>query len=452
MDNLLALYLKEIGLVDLLAPHQEFWLAIQVQAAPRLKSIFSHASGSQKGLLLPRPAFRSLFIELETSWKRVCEDVRRLSYPSPNLGKLFQETQWLHESWELPDSYLYNYLKKGNWGADDLWGQVAEQAITVFVYLHSFPRPTAEKMAAFIYKHGHLPRMADFMDDLPIDKILVQEINAIEVRANEARKTLALSNLRLVVYTAKKYAGRGQFFSDLIQEGYFGLDRAIQKFDPARGYKLSTYAINWIRQAITRAISEQSRLIRIPTYQDDLYKKLQIITRALEQKLGREPNTWELALAGGYLDPEDTRAIQDHLKIGTPLDDNLRSRWNKAVRKLENFQSAFRDPTSIDEAPSGENLEYNPQDIIPDEKTISPETAAETKNRDEILHQLLGGLPSRERFILLCRTGLLDGNLYTLEEIGAILGITRERVRQIERKAIQKLRHSNNSAFLHPYV
>ena len=219
---------------------------------------------------------------------------------APRLEMIMDEAIELQSSRELPASYLHTYLKTGDWGINDRWNRAARLAVDLFIYLLVLPPEMIRNARERASNQGTFPPTKTFPDYLPEGSVLSNEIRAVESRAWEAHKKLSESNLKLVVFAAKKYTGRGLFLSDLIQEGYFGLYKAIQKFDPARGFKLSTYAMNWIRQAVTRAISDQSRLIRIPSYQEALFIKLKQISRQLEQKLGRKPNSWEMALAGGY--------------------------------------------------------------------------------------------------------------------------------------------------------
>ena len=452
MDDLIGLYLKEIGPINPLPPHQEFHLAIQIQSKPRIHSLAARVPNNISSGMQTRRLYKILYKEIEVSWERLCTDARRIGRRPPQLGMIIHEAAALQTSQELSDSYLHTYLKTGEWGINDRWNLVARFAVDLFIYLHVLPRVMIRRVAKYFSTRESLPPARTFLGYIPPGTPFNKEVSAVETRAWEAQLKLTESNLKLVVYAAKKYTGRGLFLSDLIQEGYFGLYKAVQKFDPARGFKLSTYAVNWIRQAVTRAISEQSRLIRIPSYQEDLFNKLKRISQQLEQKLGRLPNSWEMALAGGFLDPEDTRTIQDHLDTGAPLEARLLKRWEKSARAFEEFVNKFIDPTSIDIDFSRDDHDLNLKDTLPDEEAVSPEDAAEASNRDDILHKMLQQLSPREQLIIRLRMGLSDGKRYTLEEIGEILRITRERVRQIEVNALRKLRNSSDSANLRPYV
>lgn len=286
----------------------------------------------------------------------------------------------------------------------------------------------AQKMEAGSVAVEKIPllkeRLAETGDEQEKEEIQA-EIKALQLdvdRGSDAQKRLAEANLRLVVSIAKRYVGRGMLFLDLIQEGNLGLIKAVEKFDYRKGYKFSTYATWWIRQAITRAIADQARTIRIPVHMVETINKLIRVSRQLLQELGREPTPEEIA---------------EEMKM--------------PVERVREILKISQEPVSL-ETPIGEEEDSHLGDFIKDDNVPVPADAATFTLLKEQLEEVLGTLTEREQKVLTLRFGLEDGRARTLEEVGKEFNVTRERIRQIEAKALRKLRHPSRSRKLKDYL
>lgn len=286
----------------------------------------------------------------------------------------------------------------------------------------------AQKMEAGSVAVEKIPllkeRLAETGDEQEKEEIQA-EIKALQLdvdRGSDAKKRLAEANLRLVVSIAKRYVGRGMLFLDLIQEGNLGLIKAVEKFDYRKGYKFSTYATWWIRQAITRAIADQARTIRIPVHMVETINKLIRVSRQLLQELGREPTPEEIA---------------EEMKM--------------PVERVREISKISQEPVSL-ETPIGEEEDSHLGDFIKDDNVPVPADAATFTLLKEQLEEVLGTLTEREQKVLTLRFGLEDGRARTLEEVGKEFNVTRERIRQIEAKALRKLRHPSRSRKLKDYL
>ena len=286
----------------------------------------------------------------------------------------------------------------------------------------------AQKMEAGSVAVEKIPllkeRLAETGDEQEKEEIQA-EIKALQLdvdRGSDAKKRLAEANLRLVVSIAKRYVGRGMLFLDLIQEGNLGLIKAVEKFDYRKGYKFSTYATWWIRQAITRAIADQARTIRIPVHMVETINKLIRVSRQLLQELGREPTPEEIA-----------------------------AEMKMPVERVREILKISQEPVSL-ETPIGEEEDSHLGDFIKDDNVPVPADAATFTLLKEQLEEVLGTLTEREQKVLTLRFGLEDGRARTLEEVGKEFNVTRERIRQIEAKALRKLRHPSRSRKLKDYL
>ena len=280
--------------------------------------------------------------------------------------------------------------------------------------LHSERGSAEDPVRMYLKEIGRIPLLSSEEE--------IELAKRMEQGDEEAKKRLCEANLRLVVSIAKRYVGRGMLFLDLIQEGNLGLIKAVDKFDYRKGYKFSTYATWWIRQAITRSIADQARTIRIPVHMVETINKLIRVSRQLLQTYGREPTPEEIA-----------------------------AEMNISVEKVREIQKIAQEPVSL-ETPIGEEEDSHLGDFIPDDDVPAPAEAAAFSMLKEQLIEVLDTLTEREQKVLKLRFGLEDGRARTLEEVGKEFDVTRERIRQIEAKALRKLRHPSRSKKLKDYL
>jgi RNA polymerase primary sigma factor len=334
---------------------------------------------------------RNLYKQLKTKEKDLEKRLRRISKIDPTLEILTK------------DEYNDEILKK-----------IEENGISFgrFEILKAETLKLKEDIEHLKEKIGTVPAEFDHVMEI---------INEGRKEVNDTKQHIVQSNLRLVVSIAKKYTNRGLQFLDLIQEGNIGLMKAVDKFDYKKGYKFSTYATWWIRQAITRAIADQARTIRIPVHMIETINKLIRISRAMFQELGREPTPEEIAK-----------------KVGMPAD------------KVRKILRTSQEPISL-ETPVGDDDESHLGDFIEDKTVVSPENYVLRKALRQQLEEVLSTLSEREEQVLRYRFGLEDDTEYTLEQVGKKFGVTRERIRQIEAKALRKLRHPHRAKYLRPF-
>jgi RNA polymerase primary sigma factor len=442
VDDPVRMYLKEIGKVPLLTAEEEVNLAKSIElgeqalVSPALSVIHLYELGVEvkKRMALGRP---KEFVDEATrftdkSLRRTLgddESGKELKRLTNRLLKLRDPLKAEANSKEI--STEAKVLIDETVGLIDAAKRDAQRLafriLPQYAKIHG-PAEGAERL-------GELVMLGQEVRDVLVKNLnMLIESDADEQRAlrrladeliqkgDDARHNLTEANLRLVVSIAKKYIGRGMSFLDLIQEGNIGLIRAVEKFDYRKGYKFSTYATWWIRQAITRAIADQARTIRIPVHMVETINKLIRVSRGLLQELGREPTAEEIA-ERMLITPDKVREI---VKVS-------------------------QEPVSL-ETPIGEEEDSHLGDFIPDNQALAPSDAASHKLLKEQVESVLEGLTGRERRVLQLRFGLEDGRTRTLEEVGREFNVTRERIRQIEAKALRKLRHPSRSRKLKDYL
>jgi RNA polymerase primary sigma factor len=460
-DDPVRMYLKEIGQVTLLDGNREIWLSTQMAAERLLQELQDKLSVAQPGSDETKPPLPVEVVQLAyeyvaENWEKAQKLATKYKAEPLDFRALIDEVQSVTENWDVNGkSYVRNYLRQREWGRDEPWTVLAEHLFNSMQGLYLIPRLLQLQVRKHYREQSALPASELFQQWLYSDEDEVDEIprmfEDIEHRAEMAAEALTSANLRLVVSVAKRYMGRGINFLDLIQEGNIGLLRAVAKFDHTKGFKFSTYATWWIRQAISRAIADQARTIRIPVHMVETINRLMRVQRQLLQKLGAEPTAEQIALEMDFLTSEETEAIKLLRSKGVHLDPSLTRKLRRAAQKVRKIMRISQEPVSL-EMPIGQEDSSLLGDFIEDDKIMGPVDAATRQLLKDQIGAALGVLSEREREVLEMRFGLKDGQDHTLEEVGKHFGVTRERIRQIEAKALRKLRHPTRSRQLRDYL
>ncbi|MFP4321974.1 MAG: sigma-70 family RNA polymerase sigma factor [Anaerolineales bacterium] len=454
-DDPVRMYLKEIGQVELLTQNHETWLSAQITAMMQIQHLYAEYGADQH-----ETVYRVWYEEALAEWGKVVKIATKRATDLPDMGATLNEARALRDTWHIPEgSYIREYLSQGNWGRDDTWTKLAKALLGVFHLLYATPAPLQDVIAVHFAQTQDMPPWDVIADYLAQEgergqRMLDFELEDVVFRGERAAESLTRANLRLVVSVAKRYMGRGISFLDLIQEGNIGLLRAVEKFDHTKGYKFSTYATWWIRQAISRAIADQARTIRIPVHMVETINRLMRVQRELTQVQGAEPSAEDLALQMGFLEEDEITRVREIMDAEMDLeivDPVLFRKLRREANKIRRILRISQEPMSL-EMTVGQEDSSLLGDFIEDDKMPGPVDAATGTLLKEQIRDALHVLNEREREVLEMRFGLKDGQEHTLEEVGRYYGVTRERIRQIEAKALRKLRQPNRSRPLRDYL
>jgi RNA polymerase primary sigma factor len=440
-------YLNEIGHTPVLTAEQELCLFALLDAARLARRLRANAQA---------PVWAQAYAHLTAAWRSVLTACEALSSAPPDLAEMLRAAREM----TAPDAHsapgaFQRYLRALGWGRNPDIERISKSLFEFALAALILPPAFVEQLEAHAAHVPDLPEWDEVSAWLPAPAVCEEHLQLVTQQAEEAKNTLVRANLRLVMSIAKRYLGRGIAFMDLVQEGSMGLLRAIDRFHAWRGFKFSTYATWWIRQAMTRAIADQARTIRLPIHFMDEVNRLIHLQRRMTQTLGQEPTSEELALEmaleEGLLDEQEAARIMEARAKGEALEPVLAHKYDQAVKRVEKIMRLALEPLSL-EAPVGTEQNSLMGDFVADESGPSPVELASLQMLKQQIRGLMAGLTKREREILEMRFGFRDGQSHTLEEVSHAFRITRERVRQIEAKALRKLRHPFNSRRLRDYL
>ena len=440
------MYLREISRTPLITADQELRTCATLNAFQLAQKLRAVALDSNL------PLWQVVYSHLETSWSVVLAECSKRKTPPPDLAALLRAAHSMPQNYASPtQSAVQGYLRALGWGQDLSVETISKPLFEVLLTAIVLPSGFVLQVEEHFGLANALPEWAEACTWLPADIASADHLREVELRAEEAKSALVRSNLRLVVSIAKRYLGRGIPFMDLIQDGNMGLLRAIEKFHAWRGFKFSTYATWWIRQAISRSIADQARTIRIPVHLVEAINKLTRLQRRLTQKLGREPTSEDLALEMDLMNEQELAQIMEGHTTGRPIAPDLERKLEAAIKRVQNILTVSMEPISL-ESPVGSEQNSLFGDFIADEHEPSLSDAASLQLLKQHIRGVLMSLGEREREVLEMRFGFRDGKTHTLEEVGNTFCVTRERVRQIEAKALRKLRHPHHSRQLRDYL